>query len=197
MISSRMPAQRLMAKFYEYGATQGDTYTNIENVIGANASDQLRGDNDDNVLEGQGGWDRLYGRQGDDTLLGQNGGDKIYGNGGADVMSGGEDNVMDRFIYFQISDSRDGEGRRDTITDFDPGEDRIELSRLDANENTAANEAFDFVGTSAFTNTAGELRYFHTGGDTIIQADVDGDGDADFEIELTGTLTLSAGDFVL
>lgn len=46
------------------------TYVSIENLSGTGFSDQLRGDNSDNVLTGQGGADTINGGNGDDTLLG-------------------------------------------------------------------------------------------------------------------------------
>lgn len=51
--------------------------------------------------------------------------------------------------------------------------------------------------THKLQRQAGQLHYTQAGGNTIVQADVDGDGTADFEIELTGLLTLTAGDFLL
>ena len=185
------------ARFYDEGAPEGDTYVDIENSTGGKYSDQLRGSNDPNVLSGGKGWDRLYGRRGDDTLLGGLGGDALYGNNGADVMSGGSTGVRDRFIYFSATDTGVGAGNRDVITDFVAGEDRIEISRIDADTTQDRKQEFDFIGTDGFSGTAGELRYSHTGGDTIIQADTDGDGAADFEIELTGVMTLGVGDFLL
>ena len=57
--------------------------------------------------------------------------------------------------------------------------------------------AFSFIGTSAFSGSKGELRTKQVGGNTYVQGDVDGDAAKDFEIELTGSLTLTAGDFLL
>ena len=52
------------------GGSAGDTYTSIENLSGSGFDDRLRGDDDANVLTGQGGDDTLLGGKGDDTLLG-------------------------------------------------------------------------------------------------------------------------------
>ncbi|MCR9140411.1 MAG: M10 family metallopeptidase C-terminal domain-containing protein [Alphaproteobacteria bacterium] len=149
------------------------------------------------MLDGANGWDRLYGRQGDDTLIGGNGGDMLYGNAGADIMSGGTTAQRDRFIYFRDTDTGVGEGNRDVITDFQSGTDRIEISRIDANIVLGGpRQDFIFIADTAFSNTAGELRYEQTGTETILQADRNGDGVSDWEIELTGTVTLQSGDFV-
>ncbi|MEM7506457.1 MAG: hypothetical protein AAF415_06905 [Pseudomonadota bacterium] len=177
------------------GDAEGDTFDRVENLAGGTFIDVLFGDQRDNIVSGNQGSDRVQGRAGDDTLDGGVGFDKLYGNAGADVMTGGGGN--DRFIYFQFSDSRVGVGNRDVITDFNAG-DRIELSRLDADETQNFNQAFDFIGTAQFT-AAGQLRFFQSVGQdrTILLADSDGDGAADFQIELSGLVDLEAGDFVL
>src|SRR6056297_233501 len=185
------------ARFYQNGAPEGDTFVFVENATGGRFSDQFRGDNGANVLDGDNGWDRLYGRQGDDTLIGGLGGDMLYGNAGADTMTGGTTGQRDRFIYFRDTDSGVGEGNRDVITDFQSGVDRIEISRIDADTTQRLKQDFNFIADAAFSNSAGELRYEQTGTATILQADFDGDGAADFEIELTGTINLQPGDFLL
>src|SRR6056297_3305002 len=158
------------AIFYTEGASEGDVFVNIENGIGSAVSDQFRGGN---------------------------GGDMLYGNAGADIMSGGTTAQRDRFIYFRDTDTGVGEGNRDVITDFQSGTDRIEISRIDANIVLGGpRQDFIFIADTAFSNTAGELRYEQTGTETILQADRNGDGVSDWEIELTGTVTLQSGDFV-
>ena len=59
------------------------------------------------------------------------------------------------------------------------------------------NEAFAFIGTAAFSHTAGELRYEEVSGFTYVYGDTNGDGIADFMIRLDGLHALSSGDFVL
>lgn len=184
--------------FYDVGQPQGDTYVNLEDIIGGAFADNLRGDSGSNYLRGGGVSDRLYGRGGDDILDGGTGADALYGNMGADTMTGGSGaGRRDRFIYFDIDESGVGAGNRDTITDFVAGEDRIEISRFDADTTQGGNQGFDFIGAAGFSGTAGELGYVQAGANTIVQADVNGDGLADFEIELSGLLMLSAGDFLL
>jgi len=175
----------------------GDVVDGFEEYHASDFTDQLRGDAGDNVFFGGGVTDRLYGRAGDDSLNGEAGADAIYGNLGADEMTGGDDTARDRFIYFQMSESGVGAGNRDVITDFGSGEDRVEISRFDADTTQGFKQRFDFVGDTAFSNTAGELRYEQTGGSTIVQADVNGDGIADFEIELLGLMDLIADDFLI
>ncbi len=184
-------------RFFEHGHAAGAEYANFERVVGGQSQDQLRGSDDRDVLDGGLGWDRVYGRAGNDRLYGGPGGDAIYGNRGADTMTGGEGAVIDRFIYFTPDDTGVGAGQRDVITDFRPGEDRIEISRFDADLTQPRNQAFSLIHTSQFSGAGAELRYHHSAGDTIVQGDMDGDRQADFEIQLTGVMHLSATDFLL
>lgn len=80
------------------GEAQGDSYTNIEGLIGSAFSDHLSGDQNDNWLWGNGGGDYLFGRDGNDvlvgaddsdTLVGEDGNDTLYGNDGSDYLHGG------------------------------------------------------------------------------------------------------------
>jgi serralysin len=186
------------ARFFVLGAAAGDTYDSIEGLIGGWASDNLRGASGNESLLGGGRSDRLYGRAGDDTLDGGIGADALYGNRGVDIMTGGQDDgLRDRFIYFNENETGVGAGNRDIITDFVSGEDRIEISRIDADTTIGRKQTFDFIGETVFSGTAGELNYRYEGGNTIIAGDRDGDGLADLEIELNGILTLTESDFLL
>ena len=55
-----------------------DSEHEIENVIGTNFKDALKGSDVANTLRGRGGNDRLLGRAGPDTLLGQRGLDHLF-----------------------------------------------------------------------------------------------------------------------
>ena len=85
----------------------------------------------------------------------------------------------------------------DIIADFAPGTDKIDVSGIDAIAATAANDAFTFIGSAAFSHQAGQLRFETVGGQTSIHADIDGDGFADMQIMLQTAVALTAGDFVL
>ncbi len=180
------------------GDAAGDTYDSIEMIEGSRYTDRLLGDNEDNNFNGGNSSDRVFGRMGNDVLNGGRGVDAIYGNNGADVMTGGSvAGQMDRFIYFGATDTGVGAGNRDIITDFTSGEDRIEISRIDADVTVGLVQDFNFIADAAFSNTAGELRYEQIDGNTIVMADRDGDGMADFEIELTGLVDMVVTDFLL
>ena len=71
------------------GDAEGDTLSNIENLIGSAHIDILAGDGNANRLEGGAGADTLDGDAGDDTLIGGAGGDTLDGGAGDDTLIGG------------------------------------------------------------------------------------------------------------
>lgn len=158
----------------------------FDDITGGTGVDTVFGGSGDDTISGGAGGDFLYGGKGDDTIDGGNGADEIIGGLGADNLTGGAG--TDDFVFEFISDSYAGAGNRDTISDFVVGTDDIDLSNIDG---------LSFVGTTAFTNTAGEVRFDESGGDTIVQVDSDGDGSADLEIFIDGVTGLSANDFIL
>ena len=60
------------------GHAEGDTFTNVEGIIGSLYDDTLVGDDGDNRLEGS---------DGDDVLEGGNGADRLYGGAGLDTAA--------------------------------------------------------------------------------------------------------------
>lgn len=182
------------------GANRYEDVINFENAKGTSYADDVLGDTRNNKLWGMNGFDLLDGRDGKDTLYGGNGKDDLYGGDGADKLIGGRGNDFqwgeagaDHFIFQSIQDSVVG-SNRDVIKDFSRAEnDRIDLSQIDADTTSGGNQAFDFIGTRAFSDTAGELRFSNG----LLQGDVDGDGRADFEVKVVGWNTLKDGDFIL
>ena len=88
---------------------------------------------------------------------------------------------------------------RDQILDFTLG-DLINLTSIDADTATGGNQAFAFIGTAAFSNVAGELRFENAGGaNWLVQGDVNGDGTSDFEILVTVSDAdpITSADFML
>jgi serralysin len=71
-------------------AAVGDTYNDMEGLIGSHFADTLSGDAGGNALDGGEGSDRLEGRDGDDALLGGLGNDLLIGGPGADRLAGAE-----------------------------------------------------------------------------------------------------------
>jgi Ca2+-binding RTX toxin-like protein len=139
--------------------------------------------------------DRIFGLAGNDTLLGQGGSDLLTGGAGRDTMTGGL--LRDVFDFNKITETGKTGSTRDVIKDFTHGVDDIDLRTIDASTKAGGNQNFKFIGTQKFHNVAGELHYLKSGGNTIIEGDINGDGRADFQIQLTGLKTLSAGDFLL
>ncbi len=169
------------------------------NGTGNSLNNSIIGNNNSNILSGLDGNDTLSGGSGNDTLNGGDGNDTITGGAGKDTMSDG--NGTDTYRYFATSESTAGRNR-DVILDFSRGFDKIDLSPIDANITLAGNQAFNFIGTAAFSGLAGEVRYVDTGSNLVVQVDVQGDGDviAEMEIQLNGlgvAGVLAATDFVL
>jgi Ca2+-binding RTX toxin-like protein len=162
---------------------------------GNNLKNTLVGNSVANVLSGAGGNDYMVGGAGNDTLNGGDGNDTLIGGSGADSLSGGVG--LDKFIFQAISDSPVGPGVRDTINGFTHAQDLISLSALDANLSAAGDQAFSFIGTSAFSGVAGQLRYTNYSGTVIIDADVNGDSTADMQILVAGTHWMTGTDFLV
>ncbi|TSD84456.1 hypothetical protein FFK22_032535 [Mycobacterium sp. KBS0706] len=167
------------------GEAQGDTIDDdVETINGSNHDDAMTGNALANVLVGFDGADVLSGAGGDDVLRGGDGADTLNGGAGGDYFS-----------YTAVSDST--AAAADTIQDFEAW-DAIWLQSIDADGNAANGDtAFSFIGTGAFSGTAGQLRYEIAGDTTTVSADVDGDSAADIVIHLTGAITLQASEFML
>ncbi|HEX8224314.1 MAG TPA: calcium-binding protein, partial [Allosphingosinicella sp.] len=92
----------------------------------------------------------LFAGGGHDVLTGGDGADLIVGGAGADSLTGG--GGADTFRYDAASDSV---GLADLIGDFQSGLDRIDLSRIDADTIAGGNQAFSWIGSNAFSGSAG------------------------------------------
>ena len=165
------------------GGSGSDTLLNFENLTGSNFHDKLTGNALANTLTGGAGNDTLTGGAGNDLLIGGAGLDKLYGGTGAD-----------KFDFNALSEMGLGAALRDVIGDFKTSEgDKIDLSTLDANVATAANDAFSFIGSSAFSsNATAQVRF--AGG--ILYGSTDADTAAEFEIQLLGVSNLQTADLI-
>lgn len=176
-----------------------------DRLLGGFGFDRLFGGTGNDFLDGGFGGDRLEAGAGNDTLAGGAGNDVLFGGLGNDRLVGGlgKDQLTggmgaDQFVFTNQFDSGAGAAGRDVITDFNRVQgDRINLAAMDANLRLAGNQALKFVDTDGFSGSAGELRYQHGNGTTLISADLDGDRRADFSIELSRQITLHENDFFL
>ncbi len=182
-----------------------------DTLLGGGGNDSLAGGAGDDVLSGGSGNDTLQGQAGDDILRGGSGNDNLSGGSGADTLDGGSGNDTlnggagrdrlgggdgaDRFIFAAVSDSGPTVAARDTIIDFTPGVDRIDVSLIDAVPGGADN-AFAFIGVAAFS-APGQLRVVQSGGATFVEANTVGPNGPEMVIRLDGLLALAAADFIL
>ncbi|HEX8655316.1 MAG TPA: calcium-binding protein [Allosphingosinicella sp.] len=106
------------------GDADGDTLTDIEHLVGSNATgatawgnpgDRLTGNDEDNRLFGLAGDDWLSGGAGKDVLVGGDGADALHGGSGDDNLDGGEGADL---LY--------GEGGKDFLVGG-AGNDRLEV----------------------------------------------------------------------
>lgn len=136
-------------------------------MIGSGATDTLVGGTRADLLEGGAGSDVLRGGEGADTLRGGLGADGLTGGAGGDV-----------FAYGAIGDS--ALNAADTISDFQSGVDKLDLTGL----RSAA-------GTAVRTGLVSQ------GGATFVFVDVGADGSTDMLIQLAGTSSLASGDILV
>lgn len=94
-----------------------------------------------------------------ETIVGTPGDDRITGGAGADVITGGAG--RDVFVYTSLRDALD------TLTDFTPGEDRIDLSAVAASLRASAGSGTDLI-------AAGFIQLVDTSAGLEIQIDSDG-----------------------
>ncbi|QZH76676.1 MAG: type I secretion C-terminal target domain-containing protein [Erythrobacter sp.] len=203
-------ADRLVGNFGE-DAIHGGEGNDIIN--GGTNIDTLHGDGGDDLILGGIGNDVIYGGTGNDTLLGEANMDTLHGEDGADILDGGDGvdrliggadrDVMTGGLRADVFAFADGDfaglaaNTADRITDFTVAQgDRIDLSAVDAILG-GTDDAFDYIGSDAFSGTAGELRWAHVGANTMVYMDVDGDALADYAIRLDGTVNLAEASFLL
>lgn len=169
-----------------------------------NASDQLRGDDGNDVLSIQSGL--ADGGAGNDTLaafdgleaqgptiLGNDGDDLVQGSAGADILYGGNGN-----------DTLDGGAGNDQLTgdqSFESGDDFVvggagddALVDLGGNNTVEGGEGNDFLGLGGVTNRGsggpGNDFFFLSGGSDTLSGD---DGDDTFMVHASGRYLLTGG----
>ena len=139
----------------------GDSYANIEAVIGGARADVIRGDAADNVLYGMNGSDKLFGGAGNDRLIGGTGKDMLTGGAGADV-----------FEWHAKADLGDA------ITDFEAGTDflRFEGSAFGFGALSGGLAPAQFHSGSSNVATSAAQRFIFNTTDATLWFDRDGSG---------------------
>ena len=188
---------------FEGGGAVG--VTGLEDLFGTGTDDVLVGSTSDNVIQAFGGNDTLTGGGGNDMLSGNSGNDQVFGGNGNDSLTGGDGSDLlsggagaDFFVYVSPSES-DGSVTFDTITDFTQGSDVIDLSVIDADLATLGDQDFTFIGTSAFSGSAAQVRAVQDPVNliTTIEVRLAGAASDSMVIVLTGDVALTAADFIL
>ncbi|MEI7671827.1 MAG: M10 family metallopeptidase C-terminal domain-containing protein, partial [Deltaproteobacteria bacterium] len=156
--------------------------TTHDAIITASTGGNVIGNLLGNLLTGSIGNDQLFGGGGNDSLWGGPGQDNLEGGAGSDT-----------FVFAAAIDSN--AATLDRVLDFASAIDKIDLSGIDANTVVAGDgdQAFTYVGSTAFSHVAGELRFENW----ILSGDTNGDGVADFMVKFIGVESLAQGDFVL
>ncbi len=157
----------------------------------AGVDEEFQGTAGNDIIDGAAGNDTIFGNDGDDLIFGGSGNDVIFGGAGDDTIIGGAGVDMltggegaDVFVWESAGHSN--WNARDTITDFTPGEDQIDISAIHHDLSWAP---------SGFTGVAGEVWYNATNG--RLWVDLNGSGGANFGINLTPGLAMSASDLGL
>jgi Ca2+-binding RTX toxin-like protein len=132
------------------GDANGDLVSNnFENVVGSPQSDLIYGNDSNNVIVGGASNDTILARGGNDTIIGGHGGDSMSGMAGTDT-----------FKFMSLSDIANG----DFASDFILGQDKIDLSAIDADLNTPGDQAFQLVDVHDL-NSLGQVAIIqHQGG---------------------------------
>lgn len=158
-----------------------------DRLDGGNGNDLLNGGAGADFLADSNGDDKLEGAAGNDTINAGAGDDRIYGGAGDDVMLGG---LGADIFFFEET------GGRDQIGDFQRGQDKIDLTDLDANSTAEGTQAFTFSSAGKFSGVAGELISYKQGSSFFLAGDVNGDGVADFTID-TLRVKVDGSDLIL
>ncbi|MGL6208968.1 MAG: calcium-binding protein, partial [Paracoccaceae bacterium] len=155
------------------GTAAGDTFKSIENLTGGSGADTLVGNTVAN------------------TIVGGQGADRIDGRGERDILTGGTG--ADAFVFSTAT----GSDNRDTITDFEAGVDKIELSSSIFGAIGATLEADEFRLFTGPRDANDYITYDQSRGFIFYDADGSGAGAAVVIAQVTAGTTVVFSDFVI
>ncbi len=171
----------------------GNSFNNI--MDGNTGNNALYGLDGRDLLRGAAGNDLLIGGIGNDWLQGGDGDDVLIGGAGLDELTGGLG--VDRFVFDTLTVSAD----RETIKDFAPGVDKLELSVSVftgfAGSPLGALSPTAFVVGAAATTADQHLIYTQSTGSLFYDADGNGAGAAVQIAFFSGNPVLASTDFNL
>lgn len=183
-----------------------------DSIGGGSGHDKLAGGAGDDLFHGNAGNETINGGIGDDTLFGEGGNDTLLAEAGADELRGGAGNDRlngglgqdsqwggvgaDVFDYDSTVESGVNAVTRDILYDFVKGQDRIDMSTIDARRGTAGNQAFAFIGNAAFS-AEGQISAVILGGDMLLSANTLGAAGAEWTVLVKGLVNFAASDFFL
>jgi Ca2+-binding RTX toxin-like protein len=168
---------------YIYDTTQntgwaaGDTFVSIEGLAGSYFADDLRGDNNQNIIYGLGG------------------ADYVIGLGGSDLLIGGDG--QDLFHFVGITDGGAG---GDAIQDFVSGFDRISVTGQFfglGSPGGVAIDSFRFVAGAAANLATSQFIYNNATQQLFYDIDGTGAGVQVLLATLQAGATLAAGDIIV
>jgi Ca2+-binding RTX toxin-like protein len=146
----------------------GDRFNNV--IFGGDGNDVITGGDGNDVLKGDAGVDSLNGGNGNDILIGGlgsdiivggTGNDVLFGGGGSDELSGGAGN--DCFVFdvwgsaVAAQTTNLAVGGIDTITDFNPLQDKIVLVNSTPTFNSRLSLSYKYFG--ALIETTVSLKF--------------------------------------
>jgi Ca2+-binding RTX toxin-like protein len=167
--------------------------TSNNSVVGNAGNNRVDGGSGNDTVDGGAGNDNLIGGVGNDAVVGGDGNDVLQGGSGRDVLTGGAGN--DTFDFNLATETGTTTTLADLIQSFVRGQDRIDLSGIDANASLTGNQAFTgtLIGATTTFTVAGQLRFSNG----YLYGNTDTDSSAEFVIQITGVTSLASSDFVL
>ncbi|BCM26284.1 calcium-binding protein [Methyloradius palustris] len=156
------------------GDAVGDSYINIQNLLGSAFNDTLVGDGNNNILTGGSGDDLLVGNGGTaDTLLGGIGNDTLVSGAGSDSLDGGNGTDIASYRYSTVGvtaslinpASNTGDASGDIYTSIEGLEGSAQADNLTGDDN--ANILIGGAGDDTLTGGVGnDTLYGDAGNDT-------------------------------